>query len=211
MQIDQVMLLVFRSMRCDAVSVMTLRLPSASAVRFTWRLGPERGGFQLKRETRVPRGGLPADPLDYALFQPVLGPMATRADALITMVIARSSERLTYVTLEATRSFDDVDCLLAALLLPRLPDTDELTVRRRRSPAIALTERQMEILCYVRDGLTAEAVARRCGISTRTAQKHLEHIYRKLGCHDKVTAVLTAERVGLLAAAAPRVALRNSA
>jgi DNA-binding CsgD family transcriptional regulator len=81
----------------------------------------------------------------------------------------------------------------------------------RPSPAIVLTARQAEILCHIRDGLTAEAVARRCGISTRTAQKHLEHIYRKLGCHDKVTAVLTAERAGLLAAAAPRVALRDSA
>jgi hypothetical protein len=109
MQIDQVIFLVFRSMRCEAVSVMIVRLPSASAARITWRLAPGRGGLEAKRETRVPRGARPADPLGYALFQPVLGSAAAHADAMITMVTARSPERLTYVTLEATRPFDEAD------------------------------------------------------------------------------------------------------
>jgi DNA-binding CsgD family transcriptional regulator len=212
MQIHQVMLLVFRSMQCDAVSVMTVRLPSASAVRITWRLALRREGFDVRREIRVPLAARPAGPLGHALFQPVLwsaGP--GRADTMITMVTARSPERLTYVTLEATTSFDDVDCSLAGLLLPQLSDSDGLMHNRRPSPTVVLTERQVEILSNIRDGLTAEAVAHRCGISTRTAQKHLEHIYRKLGCHDKVTAVLTAERAGLLRAVVLRVALRDSA
>jgi DNA-binding CsgD family transcriptional regulator len=211
MRIDEVMLLVFRSMRCDAVRLVTVQSPSASAARITWRLNADRGILGSTLERRISAWALPNDPVGRPLFDPVLGPSAARTDGMITMVTARSTERLTYVTLEATAYFDEVDCSLAALLLSQLPHPSGLMYPRPTPPSAVLTIRQIEILRHIRDGLTADAAARRCNISTRTVHKHLEQIYRKLNCHDKITAVLAAERAGLLKPSAPPAELRDSA
>ena len=61
-----------------------------------------------------------------------------------------------------------------------------------------LTAREVEILTLVARGLTGRAIGHRCGISVRTVQKHLEHIYRKLDCRDRVFAVLRTQQEGLL-------------
>ena len=58
-------------------------------------------------------------------------------------------------------------------------------------PAIqTLTERELDLLQLIALGLTSTSIARRCGISVRTVHKHLEHIYDKLGCRDRVSAAL---------------------
>ncbi|WP_407661348.1 LuxR C-terminal-related transcriptional regulator [Frankia nepalensis] len=51
--------------------------------------------------------------------------------------------------------------------------------------------------------MTAGATARRLAISERTVGKHLERLYRKLGVTDRLTAVLRAQRLGLLPPPAP--------
>ncbi|NUT72292.1 helix-turn-helix transcriptional regulator [Pseudarthrobacter sp. C4D7] len=56
----------------------------------------------------------------------------------------------------------------------------------------------MAILTLLSKGLTAESLARRLGISSRTAEKHLEHIYRKLDVRDRLMAVQRAYQFGLL-------------
>jgi DNA-binding CsgD family transcriptional regulator len=52
---------------------------------------------------------------------------------------------------------------------------------------IRLTRRETQVVALLGGGLTANAIAHRCGMSPRTAQKHLENIYRKLGTNDRVT------------------------
>jgi DNA-binding CsgD family transcriptional regulator len=61
-----------------------------------------------------------------------------------------------------------------------------------------LTSRELEVLQLVATGLTTQAIARACRISRRTAEKHLEHAYAKLGVHDRVSAINYCVRVGLL-------------
>lgn len=61
-----------------------------------------------------------------------------------------------------------------------------------------LTSREMTILTLLGEGLTAEALARRLNISPRTADKHLEHIYRKLDVGDRLMAVQRAYELGVL-------------
>lgn len=61
-----------------------------------------------------------------------------------------------------------------------------------------LTPRETAVFGLVAQGLTATAAARRLAVSERTVHKHLEHVYRKLGASDRVTAVLRAQRAGLL-------------
>jgi len=61
-----------------------------------------------------------------------------------------------------------------------------------------LTGREVAVLTLLADGLTAEAIGRRLGISNRTVHKHTENLYRKLAATDRLTAVLRAQGLGLL-------------
>lgn len=66
--------------------------------------------------------------------------------------------------------------------------------------SVGLTVRQTEALILLSRGLTASAAARRMGCSTRTVNKHLGDVYRRLGVRDRLHAVLVAQRLGLLPA-----------
>ena len=54
---------------------------------------------------------------------------------------------------------------------------------------LGLTNRESEILYWVAQGKNDEIIALLCGISVRTVNKHLEHIYRKLGVESRLAAV----------------------
>lgn len=51
-----------------------------------------------------------------------------------------------------------------------------------------LTGREAQVLSLVADGSTNKEVGSALGISPRTVQKHLEHIYDKLGTHRRTAA-----------------------
>ena len=63
---------------------------------------------------------------------------------------------------------------------------------------VRLTPRELAVLGLVADGLTAAAAARRLVVAERTVHKHLERVYAKLGVSDRVSAVLRAQRLGVL-------------
>lgn len=101
--------------------------------------------------------------------------------------------------------FTEQEFDLASLLQPVLTGlAAHLRLVSRHTSAFAesstneLTLREMAILSLLSKGLTAESLARRLGISPRTAGKHLEHIYRKLEVGDRLTAVRRAYQLGLL-------------
>ncbi|MEV0678921.1 AAA family ATPase [Actinosynnema sp. NPDC050436] len=62
-----------------------------------------------------------------------------------------------------------------------------------------LTDREHTVLEVLAQGLTADAIARRMDISPRTVHRHLQHLYRKLGTADRLSTVLRAQSLGLLA------------
>jgi DNA-binding CsgD family transcriptional regulator len=64
---------------------------------------------------------------------------------------------------------------------------------------LRLTPREVTVLGLLVEGLTAGAIARRLTIGERTVQKHLEHAYTKLGVGDRLSAVLRAQHLGLIA------------
>jgi DNA-binding NarL/FixJ family response regulator len=64
--------------------------------------------------------------------------------------------------------------------------------------SVRLTPRELAVLELLATGLTAGAIARRLAIAERTAQKHLQHAYEKLGVDDRLAAVLRAQHIGLL-------------
>ena len=71
-----------------------------------------------------------------------------------------------------------------------------------RAADVGLTERELAVLTLLGEGLTAQAIAHRLRTSPRTVQKHLEHVYRKLGVRDRLVAVQRAREAGLLRAPA---------
>ena len=68
----------------------------------------------------------------------------------------------------------------------------------RRTDLASVTDRELAVLSLMANGLIATAIARRLGISPRTVSKHIENIYRKLGAHDRTTAVLRSQAMGVL-------------
>jgi DNA-binding NarL/FixJ family response regulator len=61
-----------------------------------------------------------------------------------------------------------------------------------------VTGREQEVLELVADGHTNRAIADKLAISTRTAQKHVENLFKKLDVHDRTELVAQAFRRGLL-------------
>jgi len=71
--------------------------------------------------------------------------------------------------------------------------------RRGELNAGPLTPRELEVLGLVADGGSRSEVAERLHVSESTIKTHLEHIYDKLGAHDRAAAVGAAMRQGLIA------------
>ena len=67
-----------------------------------------------------------------------------------------------------------------------------------RAAELGLTPRELTVLTLLAEGLTATAIARKLTISSRTANKHRENLYRKLATTDRVTTVLLAQDLGLV-------------
>jgi DNA-binding NarL/FixJ family response regulator len=61
-----------------------------------------------------------------------------------------------------------------------------------------LTPREQEVISLVAEDLTAQQIASSLGVSERTIHSHLQHTYRKLGVHGRISAVLAAQCEGLL-------------
>jgi DNA-binding CsgD family transcriptional regulator len=124
----------------------------------------------------------------------------------------------TFVVHRDGGDFDDRERSYVRRLQPLLVSVDRFvrqlsdwgdTVREEPRPLESaaeakLTPRELAVLSLLADGMTAEAIGRRLGISNRTVHKHTENLYRKLTATDRLTAVLRAQSLGLLPSAAPR-------
>jgi DNA-binding CsgD family transcriptional regulator len=58
-----------------------------------------------------------------------------------------------------------------------------------------LTTREREVLEWLATGKTNRDIADNIGAKRRTVEKHLEHIYEKLGVETRTAAVMRAYRV----------------
>ncbi|MCA2217202.1 response regulator transcription factor [Jidongwangia harbinensis] len=68
-----------------------------------------------------------------------------------------------------------------------------------RTPADALSARELQVLELVSAGATNREAASRLFISEATVKSHMLHVYTKLGVNDRAAAVAEAFRRGLLA------------
>ena len=61
-----------------------------------------------------------------------------------------------------------------------------------------LTRREREVLHLVAEGLSAKEIARRLGMSPRTAETHRSHVMHKLGLHSRTELIRFAIRRGIV-------------
>jgi HD-GYP domain-containing protein (c-di-GMP phosphodiesterase class II) len=123
------------------------------------------------------------------------------ADALQAMTQARPHRDAVAVDEAAERLQDDAragrldpDAVRAVVDAAGGPPQRRADLR----PA-GLSEREVEVLQLVAQGLSNREIARRLYISPRTAEHHVQHIYSKIGISSRASAALFAMEHGLLA------------
>jgi DNA-binding NarL/FixJ family response regulator len=82
---------------------------------------------------------------------------------------------------------------VAAVLEVAGHEVGELAVPR---PA-GITDREAQVLALIARGLMTKQIARELGISPKTADRHIQHIYGKIGVSTRAGATLFATRHGL--------------
>jgi DNA-binding NarL/FixJ family response regulator len=61
-----------------------------------------------------------------------------------------------------------------------------------------LTEREVEVVGLLARGMQTKQVARSLGISAKTADRHIQNAYRKMGVSSRAAATLFATEHGLI-------------
>jgi HD-GYP domain-containing protein (c-di-GMP phosphodiesterase class II) len=81
--------------------------------------------------------------------------------------------------------------------------TEVLEAAGQRTQPIAhpagLTEREVQVVALLARGLQTKQVARELGISTKTADRHIQNTYRKIGVSSRAAATVFAMEHGLVA------------
>ncbi len=158
--------------------------------------GPSRVSDHVSRSTW----------LATSVYGEVLAPLGTPHMLGIPVSLAASGGP-SIAVVRGGRDFGAREVALAAALQAVLVALDRrLTARPlevRVEPAIrkgsiVLTARESDVLALLGQGVTAQVIAHRLAIAVPTVRKHLEHLYVKLGAHDRLTAVNRAHEAGFL-------------
>jgi LuxR family maltose regulon positive regulatory protein len=88
----------------------------------------------------------------------------------------------------------------AGQLLAAFPDSEPATERQESLPDMVepLSNRELEVLALIAEGLSNQEVAQRLFISLRTVKWHSSNIYGKLGVSNRTQAVVKARTLGIL-------------
>jgi len=91
----------------------------------------------------------------------------------------------------ASRGVTDPRATRAVLVAAGHGEPRTRTVKRAKLPG-GLTRREADVLRLAARGLTTQQIADRLYISTKTADHHIQHIYRKIGVSTRAAAALWA-------------------
>jgi LuxR family maltose regulon positive regulatory protein len=106
---------------------------------------------------------------------------------------------LLYETLSRGIAPDYVRQLLAAFPSAEPEQVDFLKTQAPKPDLIEpLSERELEVLELIAEGLTNQEIAARLYISLNTVKVHTRNIYSKMGVNHRTQAVAQAQRLGLL-------------
>lgn len=131
-------------------------------------------------------------------------PMSARILAAADAYQAMTQDRAHRPALsaEAAASELDVSCRQGALdhdAVRAVLEVSGQRLRRRRPTPNGLSEREVEVLRLVAQGMSNRDIAGRLFISPRTAESHVQHIYAKIGMSTRAGAAVFAMRYDLIA------------
>lgn len=110
--------------------------------------------------------------------------------------------------------YEDRDLELLRAVQPVVAGFVRMLEPERLAPARMrvdrLTTRETQVLALLAAGHKAATIARLAGCSHRTVHRHLSNIYGKLGVGDRLSAVTTAQSLGLLEELGPPAQRRSA-
>ena len=136
-------------------------------------------------------------------------PAPLRAWALARIEGETHGKRLRSVRSDHFHAVRGERCLIADLVVDHGKDQHLLRLEEtvlNAPPAtlegLGLTPREAEVLCWVAQGKTNREIGMILSSSARTVQKHLEHVFEKIGVENRTAAMLRAWQAGRHAALA---------
>jgi ATP/maltotriose-dependent transcriptional regulator MalT len=108
------------------------------------------------------------------------------------------------VRLQARPLLNEIELLARRARIPLEtgpPEKDEPAAEPEAWEQFGLTERELEVLKYLAEGLSNREIARQLFISPKTASAHVSNILRKLAVQTRVEAATVAFRLGLIPSA----------
>jgi DNA-binding CsgD family transcriptional regulator len=127
-----------------------------------------------------------------AFYSAVMRPLGREHELKLWLPAPRGHARYFEIVRPPGRDFDERDRSLLYVLRPHLACLQSRWERRPHLPS--LTERELDVLGLVAQGLTNREISRQLFISPATVRTHLEHIYDKLGVRSRAGAVSAAFR-----------------
>jgi two-component system nitrate/nitrite response regulator NarL len=99
---------------------------------------------------------------------------------------------------DALRRMQAGEIVVEACFLRPPPRADNDAPAQLLRLAAYLTQRELECLALLADGLDTAAMARRLGVSRTTVRSHVQAVLTKLGVHSRLEAASLAMRFGLV-------------
>jgi DNA-binding CsgD family transcriptional regulator len=162
----------------------------------------------MRRVPEVLRSGRSAEAVDF------LHQIGSDQELSIPLRLQGISHHVVVLGRSGRDDFSDEDMAVARRVQPllravrRQVDCLRLGVPDHELHEVGLSGRELAVLQLLATGRTTGAMGGVLGCSPRTVQKHVEHLYRKLGVRDRVSAVRIGHEAGLVPAAYSEPALR---
>ena len=167
------------------VVLMDLRMPVLDGVATTTRLTVEHPDVRVLVLTTFDG--------DDEVFP------ALRAGAVGYLLKDATASRLVEGVLAAARGESVLQPSVAAKVLARMNQLPDVPEAPRQQPLLdPLTERELDVLRAVADGLSNRETAARLFLSEGTVKNHVTNVLAKLGVRDRTQAALRARELGLL-------------
>ena len=164
---------------------LALALEQGRPEVLVWDLGVEPRA-QLGRASALSQANVPFVVL---LDEDELAGDAVAAGASGVLGREAGPSQIAAAAVAAARGLVVLAAELAAVSLPRPSGA---------APADPLTDREVQVLSLLAEGLSNKQIAGRLGISEHTAKFHVNAILGKLGAQSRTEAVVRAARLGML-------------